>query len=315
MFHIYSIIHHWKGASRRKEVRFLLSIHVKVTALKSNMTNNAWNSQNPAQVARGCTGLNTITAHNVIIGDNSNAMKLIAPHATVGIPLVSQGIAADPAYNTAVVAGGGTGRTSFTPYTVICGGTTTQGNLQHVFDVGAAGNVLTSNGPGALPTWQPASSGGFNIKYPFSAKFDGYESAYYYSYIRNNYFRVGSLGGFVIEYQDGTAFNDANGLFTAPEDGYYQFNFNINAGRKSFLYYLSEDNDASYLVDRGWIATNPQISFSAWEITAPAFTISSSIIVFLNAGNKRAIMAYDYNLVGSAGYNFTVYFSGYYVHA
>lgn len=57
------------------------------------------------------------------------------------------------------VANGGTGAASFTAYSVVCGGTTSTGALQNVSGVGSSGNVLTSNGPGALPTWQASSSG------------------------------------------------------------------------------------------------------------------------------------------------------------
>ncbi len=57
------------------------------------------------------------------------------------------------------VPGGGTGATSFTPYAVITGGTTSTGPLQNVVGVGALGQILTSNGAGTLPSWQ-ANSGG-----------------------------------------------------------------------------------------------------------------------------------------------------------
>jgi hypothetical protein len=49
---------------------------------------------------------------------------------------------------------GGTGLTSTTAYSVICGGTTSTGALQSVSGTGTLGQVLTSNGPGTLPTWQ-----------------------------------------------------------------------------------------------------------------------------------------------------------------
>jgi len=55
---------------------------------------------------------------------------------------------------------GGTGDTSFTAYSVITGGTTSTGALQNVSGVGTAGQVLTSNGASALPTWQVVGSGG-----------------------------------------------------------------------------------------------------------------------------------------------------------
>ncbi len=61
--------------------------------------------------------------------------------------------------STIEVDNGGTGRTSATAYSVICGGTTSTGTLQSVVSVGTSGQVLTSNGAGALPTWQTAAAG------------------------------------------------------------------------------------------------------------------------------------------------------------
>jgi len=55
------------------------------------------------------------------------------------------------------VADGGTGVSSFTAYSVVAGGTTSTGALQNVSGVGTSGDVLTSNGAGALPTWQTPS--------------------------------------------------------------------------------------------------------------------------------------------------------------
>lgn len=60
------------------------------------------------------------------------------------------------------VANGGTGLTTTTAYSVLCGGTTSTGALQSVSGVGTSGQVLTSNGAGALPTWQAAAGGSFS---------------------------------------------------------------------------------------------------------------------------------------------------------
>lgn len=63
---------------------------------------------------------------------------------------------------------GGTGDASFTAYSVICAGTTSTGNFQNVVGLGSVGQVLTSAGAGALPTWTNApgtgtiNSGGIN---------------------------------------------------------------------------------------------------------------------------------------------------------
>ena len=55
------------------------------------------------------------------------------------------------------VTSGGTGlMTLTTAYGVVCAGTTATGALQNA-GVGTSGQVLTSNGAGALPTWQSSS--------------------------------------------------------------------------------------------------------------------------------------------------------------
>jgi hypothetical protein len=58
------------------------------------------------------------------------------------------------------VAQGGTGATTQTAYAVLTGGTTSTGAFQSIASVGTTGQVLTSNGAGALPTFQ-AAGGGF----------------------------------------------------------------------------------------------------------------------------------------------------------
>jgi hypothetical protein len=57
----------------------------------------------------------------------------------------------------AQVAVGGTGDTTLTAYAVTCGGTTATNPVQSIASVGTAGQVLMSNGAGALPTFQAAS--------------------------------------------------------------------------------------------------------------------------------------------------------------
>lgn len=55
---------------------------------------------------------------------------------------------------------GGTGASSFTAYAVICGGTSSTGALQSIPSVGTLGQVLVSNGPGALPSFQSGIASG-----------------------------------------------------------------------------------------------------------------------------------------------------------
>jgi len=79
--------------------------------------------------------------------------------------ITSTGTIASGVWNgTAVdVAHGGTGNTSTTAYAVLCGGTTSTGVLQPIASVGTSGQVLTSNGAGALPTFQAAGGGGGSL--------------------------------------------------------------------------------------------------------------------------------------------------------
>lgn len=89
----------------------------------------------------------------MLVGGASNAITSVAPSATSGVALISQGASADPAFGTVVVAGGGTGLTSLTAYALMAGGTTSTASMQQVSGLGSAGQVLTSAGAGALPTW------------------------------------------------------------------------------------------------------------------------------------------------------------------
>jgi hypothetical protein len=58
------------------------------------------------------------------------------------------------------VSNGGTGDTSLTAYSVLCGGTTSTGPVQSVSGLGLSGQALVSNGAAALPTWQNVAGSG-----------------------------------------------------------------------------------------------------------------------------------------------------------
>lgn len=76
-----------------------------------------------------------------------------------GVPITTSGVIAITYSGTALpIANGGTARTSLTAYAPLFGGTTTTGAIQSG-TVGTSGQVLTSNGAGALPTFQNAGGG------------------------------------------------------------------------------------------------------------------------------------------------------------
>lgn len=125
-------------------------------------TSNAINANSTGLVRYNGTGTFdavTTTNRNVLVGASSNGITNVAPSATSGVPLISQGASSDPTFGTAVVAGGGTGVTSATAYAVLCGGTTSTNPFQSIAGVGTSGQVLTSNGASALPTFQDVGIG------------------------------------------------------------------------------------------------------------------------------------------------------------
>ena len=114
-----------------------------------------------------------VTDGNFIVGDGVNWVAESGATARTSLGLGS--IATQAASSVSItggsitgitditVADGGTGKSSHTAYSVVCGGTTSGGALQSVSGVGTSGQVLTSNGAGALPTWQTGGGGGTTI--------------------------------------------------------------------------------------------------------------------------------------------------------
>lgn len=92
------------------------------------------------------------TQYNVQTGGANGTLNNVAPSATSGVPVISQGSSSQPVFGTAVVGGGGTGITTATAYGVLTAGTTSTGNFQ-VVTPGTSGTVLQSGGASALPTW------------------------------------------------------------------------------------------------------------------------------------------------------------------
>lgn len=65
--------------------------------------------------------LTGLTNHNVLVGAGTTTVTKVAPSATTGVALVSQGSSTDPHFGTVVVAGGGTGATTLTAHGVLVG--------------------------------------------------------------------------------------------------------------------------------------------------------------------------------------------------
>lgn len=112
-------------------------------------------------VAAGGTGVTTSTGSgNVVLSTSPTLVTPVLGTPTSGTLTSCTGLPLTTGVTgTLPVANGGTGATTQTAYAVLCGGTTSTGAYQSIAGVGTTGQVLTSNGAGALPTFQAAAGG------------------------------------------------------------------------------------------------------------------------------------------------------------
>ncbi len=133
-------------------------------------TNNSWNSQDPVQVTKGGTGLNTVAQGDLLIASASNTLASLPKDTNATRYLSNTGTNNAPAYaqvdlsngvtGTLPVGNGGTGVATTTAYGVLAGGTTSTGAIQNI-GAGTSGQILKSNGSSSLPTFvAPSSVGG-----------------------------------------------------------------------------------------------------------------------------------------------------------
>ena len=112
----------------------------------------AWNGTDFVRVGASAGGSNTQVQFN-----SSGNLAGSANLTFDGTNLVANTLTPT---NALGVAYGGTGLTTTTAYSVVFSGTTSTGAFQASGGPGTSGYVLTSNGAGALPTFQAAASSG-----------------------------------------------------------------------------------------------------------------------------------------------------------
>ncbi len=130
------------------------------------VTTGTW-SATAIGVTKGGTGLTSCAQGDLFYGSASNTIAALSKDTNATRYLANTGTSNNPAWaqvalttgvtGTLPVANGGTGAASQTAYAVLCGGTTSTGAYQSVAGLGSSGQVLTSNGASALPTFQPAT--------------------------------------------------------------------------------------------------------------------------------------------------------------
>jgi hypothetical protein len=237
---------------------------------------NKFLAQAPADTIKGN---NTGSTANVIDMTVSQAQTLLSiPTASSPLP----------------VSAGGSGDTSHTAYAVLCGGTTTTGAVQSIASVGTTGQVLTSNGASALPTFQTASGASL--------------SSAYYTQITASSFVTDSGSGTTLNpmkwqnkvYDDfGTSFSSSTGRFTAPATGRYQFTVDapvmsgFSRGNENFYMGVIINQSTPYYTYFGatlWSTT-----------TSAAMGPSGTVVVAMNSGDTA-----EFILITDSGDTLTV---------
>ena len=141
-----------------------------ITVVSGDKALVAWNGSDFVRVGASAGGSNTQVQFNssgnlagsanlTFDGTTLTANDLIDSSLTASKPVFTNGTKNLVSTGTLGVDQGGTGLSTTTAYSVVFSGTTSTGNFQAAAGPGTATHVLTSNGAGALPTFQalPAS--------------------------------------------------------------------------------------------------------------------------------------------------------------
>lgn len=220
------------------------------------------------------------------------------------------------------VANGGSGDSSHTAYAVLAGGTTSTGPVQSVSGVGTTGQVLTSNGASALPTWQSGSSptgtilafGGTSVPSGFllcdGTAYSRTTFSTLFGAIASNFgngdgsttFNVPDLRGMFLRGVNGTSSNDPDASSrTANNSGGNTAN---NVGSEQAGAFASHNHSASssgnFEVNVGGSPGDNGLHVSSTAQTTPVY--SQSVSVSTSIGNTggdetRPINVYVYYII------------------
>jgi hypothetical protein len=203
-----------------------------------------------------------ITEYNVITGGASNAPNSVAPSATSGVPLVSNGSSSQPSFTTAVVAGGGTGLTTTTAYGLITGGTTSTGNFQNA-GTGTSGQIYQSGGSSSLGSWVGAGTLGSLVliqsqtasssaSLTFTTGITSTYNTYYFVF--SNYLGATNTENLYLQIST----NSGSSYITSGYDGGYN-SWTWNSGA-----FTNANTSTGFLLAPGYGNSNQQLNGSIW---------------------------------------------------
>lgn len=206
---------------------------------------------------------------------------------------------------TVTVAQGGTGLSTTTAYGLIAAGTTATGNFQQVSGTGTSGQLLTSNGAGALPTWQTPAAG-------FSAAAD------------NTFTGTQTFAGTSSKLAE-VLTNAAEVVTVSATAATGTINYNITT--QSVLYYTSNAS-ANWTVNfRASSGTSLNTALATGQSVTVAFLVTQGSTAYYNnvvqvdgssvtpkwqggtaptAGNASSIDVYAYTIIKTGAATFTV---------
>lgn len=147
----------------------VLQVGAGATTLRYGAINLTTAATGVLTVPFGGTGTSTLTAFGAVFGNGSSTLGITGA-GTTAWALLGAGTSVAPSFQqvnltlsvtgTLTVPFGGIGTAALTAFAVIVGGTNATAPLQAIASTGGTGAVLTSNGPGVLPSFQSGAGSG-----------------------------------------------------------------------------------------------------------------------------------------------------------
>ncbi len=309
-------------------IDFLNGTGMNITGSGNNITFNS--SGSVPVLFTADAGSATPSGNNLNILGGSTGLTTSGAGATISLT------------GTLNVAHGGTGDTSLTAYSVLCGGTTSTNPVQSVVSLGTTGQVLTSNGAAMLPTWQTNSNG--NVSGPGSSTdraISTWNGTGGNALFDNSTTKIDSSGRFTntgqpaftvhvsshidnvtgdgtnynivfdtVNFDQGSNYNTGTGFFTAPITGRYFFNtsvafFNLGAAFNSLIIQFNTTAGVKEIY-----RINPSTNS-----VGGIFTSGGSFLINLTSGDSCAVLVQVAGSTKTIGITGTPdsFFSGYLV--